>query len=735
MTGLFADVPAAGRAQRRRARATRACASSTPTPSSGSREAARPLRRGDRRLPRPEQLLARQALHRARSTACCAARLAPGGRGGGAEHLAAVRAPQSFWCIVRDAAQRAGFDVRPYHAYVPSFGEWGFVLAAQRRRATPPRAVPAGPALPHRRGHAARSSLFPPDMARGAGRGQPPRQPGARALLRRRVAADRELDARRSRAAQLLAGGALLAGGGCGALAARRRIEGGFVGAGAALGHLLREPGRLPPPTDARAGRGRDRRRRRRGAVGGLAPRARRRAATSSCSSSRTRRAATRAPASPRSPRYPWGAHYLPLPGPARARRARRCSRELGVIESVRPRGPRRSTTSGTSVTRPQERLFVHGRWHEGALPRRRRDRRRTARSTRRSWPRWSGIAAGAMAPAAAAFAVPRAAGAPGAFADLDRVSMADFLARARLHLGAAALVGRVRLPRRLRHRPGRHVGVGRRALLRVARSGPGVRRRRADVAGGQRLAHAPARRAGGRPAAAGPPRRQRRARRRPGRRRRLRCRAPTRTDRLLAREVVLACPVFVAARLYRPWRERPPAFVRAFRYAPWLVANLHLDRRPADAPGAAAGVGQRDPRQRRARLRDRHAPVAAHPRRPHGADLLPIVRARRPRRRAARPAGGVVDLAARRGPARPRSPASRPRARGAAARRHALRPRDGAARGGFRPAARRSPRPEPRSPAPCTWPTPTSPGCSLFEEAFDWGSRAAGRVLARLGV
>ena len=50
---------------------------------------------------------------------------------------------------------------------------------------------------------------------------------------------------------------------------------------------------------------------------------------------------------------------------------------------------------------------------------------------------------------------------------------------------------------------------------------------------------------------------------------------------------VVLACPVLAAARLYRPWRERPPAFVRAFRYAPWLVANLHLDRLPARGSGA----------------------------------------------------------------------------------------------------------------------------------------------------
>jgi hypothetical protein len=58
------------------------------------------------------------------------------------------------------------------------------------------------------------------------------------------------------------------------------------------------------------------------------------------------------------------------------------------------------------------------------------------------------------------------------------------------------------------------------------------------------------------------------------------------RTHRLLVREVVLACPVFVAARLYRPWRERPPRLVRAFRYALWLVANLHLDRLPTGATG-----------------------------------------------------------------------------------------------------------------------------------------------------
>ncbi|NEX61866.1 polyamine aminopropyltransferase [Noviherbaspirillum sp. 17J57-3] len=46
-------------------------------------------------------------------------------------------APRAFWCI--DATLReAGFHTWPYHAYVPSFGEWGFVVAAKHDRFTPP---------------------------------------------------------------------------------------------------------------------------------------------------------------------------------------------------------------------------------------------------------------------------------------------------------------------------------------------------------------------------------------------------------------------------------------------------------------------------------------------------------------------------------------------------------------------------------------------------------------------
>ncbi|MFM8572355.1 MAG: polyamine aminopropyltransferase [Pirellula sp.] len=38
-------------------------------------------------------------------------------------------APQSYWCIIR-TLEEVGFDVRPFHASVPSFGVWGFALAS-----------------------------------------------------------------------------------------------------------------------------------------------------------------------------------------------------------------------------------------------------------------------------------------------------------------------------------------------------------------------------------------------------------------------------------------------------------------------------------------------------------------------------------------------------------------------------------------------------------------------------
>ena len=51
-------------------------------------------------------------------------------------------ARQSFWCIAA-TLRKAGLTTAPYHLYVPSFGEWGFVLASTGVW-QPPTALPAG---------------------------------------------------------------------------------------------------------------------------------------------------------------------------------------------------------------------------------------------------------------------------------------------------------------------------------------------------------------------------------------------------------------------------------------------------------------------------------------------------------------------------------------------------------------------------------------------------------------
>ena len=50
-------------------------------------------------------------------------------------------ARQSYWCIVR-TIEAAGFNVRPYHAAVPSFGVWGFALRGRIRSSSRPSRPP-----------------------------------------------------------------------------------------------------------------------------------------------------------------------------------------------------------------------------------------------------------------------------------------------------------------------------------------------------------------------------------------------------------------------------------------------------------------------------------------------------------------------------------------------------------------------------------------------------------------
>ena len=48
----------------------------------------------------------------------------------------------SYWCIVR-TMEAVGFAVAPYHVAVPSFGEWGYVLAATHPFAPPTHIEPS----------------------------------------------------------------------------------------------------------------------------------------------------------------------------------------------------------------------------------------------------------------------------------------------------------------------------------------------------------------------------------------------------------------------------------------------------------------------------------------------------------------------------------------------------------------------------------------------------------------
>lgn len=50
-------------------------------------------------------------------------------------------ARHSFWCIAK-TLESVGFQVKPYHTYVPSFGEWGFVLATKRPYVVPQNFLP-----------------------------------------------------------------------------------------------------------------------------------------------------------------------------------------------------------------------------------------------------------------------------------------------------------------------------------------------------------------------------------------------------------------------------------------------------------------------------------------------------------------------------------------------------------------------------------------------------------------
>jgi spermidine synthase len=68
----------------------------------------------------------------------------------------------SFWCIA-ETVRQAGLQTYPYHVYVPSFGEWGFVLGGTHAYAVP-KTLPVGLRFLNTEGIPLLFE-FPPDMA------------------------------------------------------------------------------------------------------------------------------------------------------------------------------------------------------------------------------------------------------------------------------------------------------------------------------------------------------------------------------------------------------------------------------------------------------------------------------------------------------------------------------------------------------------------------------------------
>jgi glycine/D-amino acid oxidase-like deaminating enzyme len=111
--------------------------------------------------------------------------------------------------------------------------------------------------------------------------------------------------------------------------------------------------------------------------------------------------------------RYPWAAHYVPVPGP-RATLARELFRELGVLTDA-------GWDERTLCFAPQERLFVQGEWQPGLEA-----ELVNSRTGRDELRRFADLIAERRA--SGEFTIPMALGAP-ADSPLDRVSFADWLA------------------------------------------------------------------------------------------------------------------------------------------------------------------------------------------------------------------------------------------------------------------------------------------------------------------
>ena len=283
---------------------------------------------------------------------------------------------------------------------------------------------------------------------------------------------------------------------------------------------------------------------------------------------------------------YPWGAHYVPVPMYGNAA----LETLLEEVGAVAGRGADGAPEWAEEMlcAEPEERLYFRGLWYEGLYPRAgasREDREELARFEREMH-RFAGLR---DAKGRRAFALPRRRSSDDAeWTALDRISMREWLTRggyrgARLFWFAeyatrddfgsslddtSAWAGIHYFASRLRGTASDGPFEEPASFL-TWPEGNGRLVKHLLKAAGERIVTAavvfdvlP----------------------RPGGATLRRLDAPrNEVVEVAARHVVYALPRYTAAKVLAPWREGPPPFLRAFEYAPWLVANLTLSGRPAD--------------------------------------------------------------------------------------------------------------------------------------------------------
>ena len=247
--------------------------------------------------------------------------------------------------------------------------------------------------------------------------------------------------------------------------------------------------------------------------------------------------------------RYPWAAHYVPVPGP-RATLARELFRDLGVLTDA-------GWDERSLCFAPQERLFLHGEWQPGLEAELLGSR--TGRDELRRFEelideqRRSG-----------AYTIPMALGAP-ADSPLDRLSFAEWLDRANLRSPAMrwyAEYGTRDDYGALTRDTSAWAGVHYHASREGEEHGPltwpegnaWIARRLAERIGSRLMTGRPVHQLS--PVANG-------------------WRVRSGDAEYLCDQVIFAAPTFVAPYVIEGMRSP------GFTYSPWIVANLTLDRWP----------------------------------------------------------------------------------------------------------------------------------------------------------